>query len=55
MVKRKCSKCKSANLSFGKIDPEKGTPVKCNECGNLIVINHQDYDDESMGKLDITR
>lgn len=47
-----CSRCGSSNLSFGEFDPKNGTPVKCNECGNIRVINHNDYWDTPMEALE---
>ena len=60
--KKACAKCGSDNLSWGEFDPDKGTPVKCNECGNAVAISHQDYDhpsrkeviDEELVSVDVT-
>ena len=49
--RKKCSRCGSRNLSWGKFDSEHGTLVKCNECGNVTAINHQDFDHPSRKEI----
>jgi hypothetical protein len=50
--KKACSKCGSRDLSTGQFDPEQGSVVKCNDCGNVSIINHKEYDDRSREDLE---
>jgi Fe2+ or Zn2+ uptake regulation protein len=49
--KKICAKCGCSNLSWGKFDPEHGTIVKCNECGNSVAINHREFDHLSRKEI----